>query len=627
MENLALKVVSAAGAGYAGYKMLDNKYQLGHDIDFIKKVSKMKKEIETARVSGDSFIDFWNRTVSRVRHKTAILYKDEALSFDEVDKYSNQVANWLVNKGLEPGQTVALLMENRPEFLVYELGIAKAGLEVALINTSIKQKGLLHCVKISNCKMLIFGSELQENLQNIQQELEESGVYIYSQGDIVSNSHNANIEVSESSNSELSCDLRKDLSLMSTFGYIYTSGTTGLPKAAIILHQKMLSFYGMMKYGFNLKEDDIIYTTLPLFHSAGGGLGASLMFINGNTIAIKKKFSAKSFFSDCVKYKATVTQYIGELCRYLLLAPTNKAEKQHCLRIAIGNGLRPEIWDEFQTRFNIPEIGEFYGATEGNGALWNHCKKPSDRGACGRAGALVRKFQGVKIVKFDVVAEEPLRDPTTGKCIECSFDEPGELLFPIKADDPGTAFVGYKNKKATKKKVLNNAFVDGDSYFRTGDLLTLTPQGFFKFVDRIGDTFRWKGENCSTTEVTEVIATFPGVEECNVYGVQIPNNLDGRAPTAGITPINGDMSKIDLAGLAKHAKDNLPAYAVPVFLRIIPQVAVTATMKHQKVKLRSEGVDVTKVSDPLYWLNPASGIYEPFGAKELEIVSQQKAKL
>ena len=292
--------------------------------------------------------------------------------------------------------------------------------------------------------------------------------------------------------------------------------------------------------------------------------------------------------------------------------------------MAIGNGLRPDIWDAFQDRFNIPEILEFYGATEGNGSLLNYCTTKEDRGAVGRLGWFQRQASGFKIIQFDVVNEVPVRDPLTNYCLECNANESGELIMPISSSKP---FDGYKNPAATAKKIVRNVFVQGDCYFRSGDLLSMDADGYFYFVDRIGDTFRWKGENCSTTEVAECVSLFPGVEEVNAYGVLIPNSMDGRAPMCAITPENGDVSRLDLRALAQHVQKELPKYAVPLFLRILPKVAVTATFKHQKVKLRTEGIDLTKVDDPLYWMNPTSGTYEFFGESELHRVVTKQSRL
>eukprot|EP00924_Labyrinthula_sp_SR-Ha-C_P008573 augustus_masked-scaffold_37-processed-gene-0.26-mRNA-1 protein AED:0.01 eAED:0.01 QI:0/-1/0/1/-1/1/1/0/611 len=595
------------------------------DLDLAPKLLSFKKKLTAYRTKGYTTTDIWYDTLNKHPQKPCYLFEDQVVTFQQVEDESNKMANWLIGKGLKTGDTCALFCTNKPSFVTSWLAMTKIGVKAALINTSIKQKGLLHCIKVSECKMVFFGAELADSVQAIQDEISELNIHMYADGP-TSFAPNASEEIVNISSAPVSSVHRKGLDLMSTFGYIYTSGTTGLPKAAIILHQKMLSFGMIFAHAFGVKEDDIVYTCLPLFHSAGGGLGIGIGLYTGCTVAIARKFSARSFFEDCKKYKATVVQYIGELCRYLLLSPESSADNSHSVRIAIGNGLRPEVWNEFQTRFNIPEIGEFYGATEGNMALFNHCRAPQHQGYCGRFGPIIRKVLGLKLAKFDVVNEEPIRGKD-GFVLEADVGEPGELLFIIKPNDPSTTFAGYSNKKATEKKIIRDAFVKGDQYFRTGDLLSRDVAGNFKFVDRIGDTFRWKGENCSTTEVTEVMGTYPGIEEVNVYGVQIPNNMDGRAPTAGITPTGGDLSKVDLDGLVGFLQENLPSYAVPLFLRILPQMVVTATMKHQKVKLRTEGIDVEKVTDPLYWLNPQTKKYEPFGAEEFAALTQMKAKL
>jgi len=618
---------AAAGAAYLGFKYLDNVHAISSDIEMGRRLISLKKEVNEHHKKGSNITNIWYNVLRKNPNKPAMLFEDRQVTFAQVEAQSNQVANWLLSKGVKSGDTVALLMENRPEFVITWLGITKIGVRVAMINTAIKNQGLLHCVKISECKMLLFGAELSASVDPIKSEFEGLGIMLEAVGgDAQGVAHVADEDIAAASDVAVSPKLRQGVGMSSTFGYIYTSGTTGLPKAAIILHQKMFTFGAMISKCFLVNENDVVYTCLPLFHSAGGGLGIGVMFNTGCTVLIKKKFSAREWWADCIKYKVTVAQYIGELCRYLILQNPSPEEKKHRVRIALGNGLRPEIWQEFQERFNIPEVGEFYGATEGNSALVNHCVHPEARGACGRMGTLLKKITGARLVKFDVIEEEPVR--VNGFCVDCDVNEPGELLFLIKPDDPSTQFAGYSDKKATEKKIIRDAFVKGDQYFRTGDLLRQDAKHFFYFVDRIGDTFRWKGENCSTTEVTEVISTFPGVEECNVYGVQIPNQMDGRAPTAAITPQDGNLDFIDLAGLAEHVKKNLPSYAVPVFLRIQPQMAVTATMKHQKVALRKEGVDHTQVgSDALYWLHPSSKTYVPFTPEDYEDIQAQKAKL
>jgi acyl-CoA synthetase (AMP-forming)/AMP-acid ligase II len=527
----------------------------------------------------------------------------------QLEDWSNQVANYLLSQGIKKDDTIALFMENRPEFIGCWLGITKIGAKCAMINTSIKEKGLTHCIKVSNAKGVIFGKELEEQLAAIVSDL--GAVKLWHQGpetkSSISSSKSLDAEIVGVSKVAPPASLREGINTSSIFGYIYTSGTTGLPKAANIPHSKLYGFGGGVSTAFSVDPSDIVYTCLPLFHSAGGGLGAGMMFIRGCTMVLRKKFSASKFFEDCTNHQVTVVQYIGELARYLLATPPSKFDRAHKVRIAIGNGLRPEIWLDFQRRFNIPEIGEFYGATESNGALFNHCKSDDAVGAVARAGYLVKKITGYKLCKFDVEKEELVRSKD-GFCIEVGDGEPGELLMPIKANDPTTSFAGYSDPKATEKKIARNVFVKGDAYFTTGDLLSCDSKGFYRFVDRIGDTFRWKGENCSTTEVAEVVSVFPGVEEANVYGVLIPNNRDGRAPMAAIT-LKGRSEEVDLKAMAKHFKKNLPDYAVPLFLRFTPKIDITATFKHQKVELRNEGMDIAKVKDPMYFLDGKNGEY------------------
>jgi acyl-CoA synthetase (AMP-forming)/AMP-acid ligase II len=540
--------------------------------------------------------------------KCLVMLEDDGrvrpFTFKDVERESNRMSHFFLSQGLQRGDTVALFMENRPEFVISWLGMTKIGVKVAMINTSIKEKGLLHCIKISGCKLVLFGTELGDVIKDIWQQLnvETANLKVFSKEGTVDFCPSADPLVAASKTDRPPASLIAGIRMSDVFGFIYTSGTTGLPKAAVILHQKVFSFGALMGRAFVVQESDVVYTVLPLFHSAGGGLGIGMMMYRGCTVVLRKKFSAKLFFQDCSKHNITVVQYIGELCRYLLATPPSEFDKKHKVRIAIGNGLRPEIWDAFQTRFNIPEIGEFYGATEGNAALVNHCRTKDAQGACGRQGLLAQKIMKNRFARFDVENEAVIRGPD-GFCQDCAVGEPGELLFPILDNDPSTTFAGYEDPKATAKKIIRDAFVKGDKYFMTGDLLNIDAKGFIRFVDRIGDTFRWKGENCSTTEVSEVLSTFPGILEPNVYGVLIPNNQDGRAPCASIIPVDGKIENIDMVKLVSHLKKHLPAYAVPLFLRISPQMEMTATMKQTKGQLRTEGMDISKVQDPLFFLD------------------------
>jgi acyl-CoA synthetase (AMP-forming)/AMP-acid ligase II len=624
--------LAAGVVGYLSWRYLDDKFNISSDVEMASRLLGLKADInKAASTRGFNTTKLWYQSLNKTPNKDALIMLEDdgrvrKFTFTDLEKLSNRIAHYLQSLGLQPGDTCALFMENRPEFVASWLGMTKIGVKVAMINTSIKQKGLVHCVKISKCKVVLFGSELVQPIEEIRQTLHDElgSVHIISQGGSVGWAPNMDDLLGKFTSDPISSKLTENINALDAFGYIYTSGTTGLPKAAVILHLKMLAFGGLMGRSFVVTQNDVVYTVLPLFHSAGGGLGIGMMLYANCTVVLRKKFSASRFFEDCAIHKCTVVQYIGELCRFLLATPKSDWDKKHKVRIAIGNGLRAEIWNQFQTRFNIPEIGEFYGATEGNAALVNHCRTKEAQGACGRQGFIMRHISGIKFAKFDVLNETIVRGPD-GRCIECAIGEPGELLFPIKATDPSTTFAGYEDPKATAKKICSDAFVVGDKYFMTGDLLSLDAKGYIRFVDRIGDTFRFKGENCSTTEVGEVVSVFPGVAEANVYGVLVPNNQDGRAPCCAITPVGNDLKNIDLTKLAAHCKKNLPSYSVPLFLRIQKEMEATATMKQVKGTLKQEGIDISIIKDPMYYLD--GNTYVPLTPQVYAKITKAGARL
>jgi fatty-acyl-CoA synthase len=343
---------------------------------------------------------------------------------------------------------------------------------------------------------------------------------------------------------------------------------------------------------------------LPLYHSAGGVCAIGPALLTGGSVILKRKFSVSEFWDDVHRDRATLFQYIGELCRYLLNAPTAAHERDHAIRAITGNGLRPEIWRTFQERFAIPKIVEFYGATEGNVSMLNYDGKV---GAVGRIPSYMRSIVTTRIVKFDVESEMPVRGPD-GFCIECADNETGETIGKI-ANEPGKSFDGYTREADTRKKVLHDVFEKGDAWFRTGDLMRRDAKGYFYFVDRIGDTFRWKGENVATSEVAEALGVVPGVREANVYGVAVPG-ADGRAGMAALVTAPG----FDIAKLAGALSGNLPAYARPIFIRLLPELEITGTFKQRKVDLVKDGFDPKAIRDPLYWLNPLTEQYEALTA-------------
>lgn len=533
----------------------------------------------------------------------AIYFEDRKITYREFNEAANRYARWAKAQGIGRGDVVALMMENRPEYLIAWLGVLKAGGAAALINTNLVKAPLAHSLNISGAQHLVLGSELAEPYATAVDQLEKP-MQVWATGGQVQGMQNLDAALALQPGDTLPADIRKGVTINDNALYVYTSGTTGNPKAARIPHVRLLTMMGGFSAAANATEKDRMYCVLPLYHSAGGVCAVGTVLTVGGAIIIRRKFSAREFFSDCVKYKATLIQYIGELCRYLLNSEKHPKERKHKIRLAIGNGLRPEIWPAFQKRFNIPSVLEFYGATEGNVALMNY---DGTVGAVGRIPGWAKKKFNVELVRFNTETEQVVRG-ADGFCVKCAPGEAGEGLGKI-SNDPNTPtgrFEGYAKKEETEKKILRDVFEKGDQWFRTGDLLRQDGRGYFYFVDRIGDTFRWKGENVSTNEVSEAISVFPGIKEANVYGVALPGT-DGRAGMAAIVCDAG----LDLEKLRRHIDKELPEYARPLFIRLSHEIEVTGTFKHRKVELVKEGIDLALVKEPIYFNSPAEKKFVP----------------
>jgi acyl-CoA synthetase (AMP-forming)/AMP-acid ligase II len=388
---------------------------------------------------------------------------------------------------------------------------------------------------------------------------------------------------------------------------IYTSGTTGMPKAARVNHFSIMLRSLAFKYSMHLSMYDRLYCALPLYHTSGGNLAVGMMIFSGATLCISRRFSTTKFWDEVREYNCTVIQYIGEMCRYLLNAPAKANDKENHVRAAFGNGLRPDVWAPFQERFGIPSVYEFYGSTEGPMGMLNACTTKADQGHLGRRGFINNTVTGVAIVRYDVEKDDYIRSKK-GFLQQCAINEPGELIVKVNRKDPARGFQGYyKNSKESSKKVLTGVFKKGDMYFRTGDLFKADENHCWHFVDRVGDTFRWKGENVATNEVAEAVSKFPGLSEICIYGVEVPGN-EGRACMAAMV---FEETSFDLTEFAQFVKKRLPSFAMPLFLRKLETMSVTGTMKHEKTKLRKEGMDPSKVSDRLWVFNRAKDSYEP----------------
>lgn len=548
-------------------------------------------------------VDLIESKVDEFSDRVALVSEHETFTYRSLDARANRYARWAQANGIGKGKTVALLMPNRAEYLAIWIGIAKAGGATALINTNLAGQSLAHCINVVNAHLVIVEASLARTLKSAERFL-EPGAQIFGHGEC--DYPRVDTALAAFSDARLSGAERPKLTIEDPCLFIYTSGTTGLPKAANMNHYRvqlaMLGFTGVT----GSRGDDKVYDALPLYHTVGGILGPGVAMMVGGSCVIRGRFSASEFWPDVARHGCTIFVYIGELCRYLLNTPPGPADRAHKIRLCFGNGLRPDVWEPFRDRFGIPAIREYYAATEGNCTIFNFDSKP---GAVGRIPKwLERKFP-IKIVRFDVEKEEPVRGPD-GLCIECGFGEAGELIGEIINDPsrPAARFEGYADKAATEKKIMRDVFRKGDTWFRTGDLLRRDELGYYYFVDRIGDTFRWKGENVATNEVSERISAFPGIEESTVYGVHVPGK-DGRAGMASL--VVRDASHFDLEAFAAFLRDQLPDYARPLFIRFREHLDITGTFKQRKVDLVSEGFDPARVRDPLYFHDAARSAFTP----------------
>ncbi len=552
----------------------------------------------------ETMADLVERWARETPDATAILSDGETYTYKQYNEAGDRYAAWAVSQGIGLGDTVALLMENRADYLFACLGLAKIGAVTALINTNQKGTALAHSLNISGAKHLILGEELGAHYETATDLLKEP-LTVWSCHGNVPGTEDLSSALHAHGDRAFGPADRTGLTGADICFYIYTSGTTGLPKAAKFSHMRFYSGAHGFAASSGASSDDRMYLVLPLYHSAGGVLAVGQMLSVGGSIILKRKFSVSQFWDDCITHDATMFQYIGELCRYLLNTPTHPRETSHRIRCVVGNGLRPDIWNDFKTRFALPRIVEFYGSTEGNVTLIN---VDGREGSVGRVPWYARKTIPVELVRFDIEREEPVRGPD-GLCIPCAPGEVGEAVGRISSDLPRARFEGYSNQEATEKKILHDVFEKGDAYFRTGDLMRRDTENYFYFVDRIGDTFRWKGENVATSEVAEAISVYPGISEVNVYGVAVPG-ADGRAGMAAIVLAD----ELDLDALYSHLQKELPVYARPLFLRIQPQIETTGTFKHRKVDLVKDGFDPARIADPLYLRDDAANTYQPLDA-------------
>ncbi|KAI9766638.1 MAG: hypothetical protein M1840_006449 [Geoglossum simile] len=640
----------AASAAAASLAYLNARTSFSYDWNILSSLfgSLVRIRLREYQDRLNMFYVLEDQAQSSYANKTLIVCEGKEWSYRETYETALKYGAWLKTKyAVKPREVVAMNFTNSPTFVFLWLGIWSIGALPAFINYNLTGNPLLHCVKTSSARLLIADRELNTLTQEFVDMASSADFRGPGRGgvQIVTFTEEVESEVLSTSavrapDSDRAGHLRHELGVL-----IYTSGTTGLPKAAIVSWYKC-SLGGLFSSTLmGVKKGDRLYTCMPLYHTSAAILGFLSMLSSGGTIVIGRKFSTKTFWKDVRDSNATIIQYVGETCRYLLVAAPQRdpetgenLDMKHKVRMAFGNGLRPDVWDRFKKRFGIPAITEFFASTEGIGGTWNLSCNDFSSGAVGRNGLLVQALLGgsLAIVEVDWSTESPFRDPKTGLCKRVKSGKPGELLYKLDENDVEKTFQGYyNNKTATEGKIVRNVLRKGDAYYRTGDVVLLDTEGRWYFNDRIGDTFRWKSENVSTSEVSQTLGLHPSIAEANVYGVELPHH-DGRAGCAAII-LSQPPTPSFFTDLADYATASLPRFAVPLFLRVVESGAMqtTGTNKQQKATLREQGVDPSKCNEKVYWLRGAGGggtdratiAYVPFERNDWEEVRCGSVKL
>jgi fatty-acyl-CoA synthase len=534
----------------------------------------------------------------------ALLAGDECWTYRALAQAMNRYARWARGEGIREGDVVAIVMAGGPDYLALWLGLTRIGAVAALVNVNLAGDGLARAIALAAPAHVIAGAGLAAAVAAVRTRL-PGHVRCWGLGESADDCPRIDDAVAHADGGALADVAPPALGQRAL--YLYTSGTAGFPKAAAISHRRIVEwsywFAGIMGTG----AQDRLYDCLPMYHAIGGISGIGAMLVSGGSVVLRPRFSASAFWHDVVQGDCTLFLYIGELCRYLVASPAHPDETRHKLRLCCGSGLRPDIWERFQERFRIPQILEFYAATEGAVSLYNCEGKP---GAVGRVPPFLAHRWPVALVQVDCETGEPLRG-ADGLCLRAGANEAGEALGRVAEGASGGAgrFEGYADGTASDTKLLRHVFAPGDMWFRTGDLLVRDEEGFFRFVDRLGDTYRWKGENVAASEVAATIAACAHVVEAVVYGVRVPG-AEGRAGMAAIVPGHG----FDPAALWRDIAARLPEYARPLFLRIAPAIETTATLRPQKQGLMRDGFDPDATRDPLYFADRAQQAFVPLDA-------------
>jgi fatty-acyl-CoA synthase len=520
---------------------------------------------------------------ARYGHQVFIRFDDEILTYRQANETVNRYAAVLAKRGVGHGDVVGIMLKNSPRMVLLMLAAVKLGAIAGMLNYHQRDHVLAHSIGLLNAKFLIGSDDLLTTVNESRAQVADT-ITVDELDRLAADAPTDNPAVTSSVRA-------KDNAF-----YIFTSGTTGAPKASVMTHYRWLwAMGGSGAFGMRLKSSDTLYCCLPLYHNNALTVAVSAVLGAGATLALGRSFSASRFWDEVIRYDATAFVYIGEICRYLLNQPEKDTDRKHKVRVVAGNGLRADIWDEFTTRFSIPRVFEFYGASEGNTGFVNVFNIPKTAGICPTP---------VAFVEYDAETGEPVRN-SMGRVRKVRGGKPGLLLSKVTSIQP---FDGYTDAEATEKKLVRNAFRNGDVSFNTGDLMR--PQGWrhAAFADRLGDTFRWKGENVATTDVEAALLADPNIEAATVFGVEVPGT-DGRAGMAAVVLHEGQQ--FDGTSLAKTVYERLPGYAAPLFVRVVDSLEHTSTFKSKKGDLRDQGYG-PDIPDPLYVLKSREEGYLPY---------------
>ncbi len=551
--------------------------------------------------------------------KTALVFEGRTFSFSDLNRLANRYTHFFISLGFKKGDVVALLMENRPEFLIAASGLSKLGVIVSLINNGVREEVLAHALSICDAGSVILGHEFMEAYMDIQEQVKlkaPARIFVENEGlDITIPPGMEDLNSLLESVSDTNPPTTSQVSSEDVIVYIYTSGTTGFPKATAVTHKRWLILGNIFTLSMPMNPDTIQYMVLPLYHNSGFDIGYSSLLVSGSCIVLRRKFSARAFWDDIREHHVNYFIYVGELCRYIYNQPEKPDDADNPLTIITGNGMRGDLMEPFRRRFGISKLVEVYGATEGVGSFINEEEVPS------MCGSLV--YNGMRqgeVVRWDFDNEDMLRDEN-GFAVKCRPGETGLLVCTI---NELNRFAGYvNNPQATEEKILRDVFEKGDTYFDSGDLLYLGERDYISFVDRLGDTFRWKSENVSTNQVADVINKFGHIEDANVYGVKVPG-MEGRCGMAALKLLDGES--IDWDEFSVYINERLASFARPYFIRIRPEIDATNSFKQLKRGLQNDNFDPNKVSDPLYFLHPTLCSYVPMSQQLYQDIMEERLR-